>query len=289
MKLIGNLLMTVTLLVGLLAAATSYLAPVSAPADSWTDYINTSGETEYIHSNNPAGAERASAEDIARLRTQYENGEITAQQFLASSERLNPVLAGDEQVTPEALAALQANELVTDGETRKVQYVNVKRFSPFGWPYWWAFALSAVGLFAGSMMVRTASKREIAAHAAEGGTEGAKPRKSPLETLAEIRMGIDKLRADLPNASSDKDRTHLIVDRIGAMQKNQLSDFVDARPVLIGKMGLGGYAELMDRFAAAERQINRSWSIAADGFYAESAECLENAAHLLVETQEKMA
>jgi len=289
MKLIGNLLMTVTLLVGLLAAATSYLAPVDQPADAWTDYINTSGDTEYIHSNNPAGAQRASEADIADLRSRYESGEITAQQFLAASEELKPVLDGDAQVTPDALAALRANELTTNGDTREVKYVNVKRFSLFGWPYWWAFALSAVGLFAGSMMVRTATKREIAAHAAEDGAGATKPRKSPLETLAEIRMAIDKLRADLAGGGTDRERTHLIVDRIGALQKVQLADFVDARPMLIGKMGLGKYAELMDRFAAAERQINRSWSIAADGFYEESAECLENAAHLLVETQEKMA
>ena len=35
MKLIGNLLMTVCLLAGLLAASTSYLAPVSRADSSW--------------------------------------------------------------------------------------------------------------------------------------------------------------------------------------------------------------------------------------------------------------
>ena len=48
MKLIGNLLMTVTLLVGLLAAATSYLAPVDRDPDGWIDYIDTSGETNTL-------------------------------------------------------------------------------------------------------------------------------------------------------------------------------------------------------------------------------------------------
>jgi len=286
MKLIGNLLMTVCLLVGLLAAATSYLAPLDRPADGWIDYINTSGETVYIRSNNPAGATRPSEDDIAQLQAQYNSGELTAQQFLAASEELNPVLDGDEQITPEALAALNANELKTNGDTREVKFVNVKRFSPFGWPHWWVFALSAIGLFTGSMLVRKTTKAEIAAHAS---AEDKAPHESPEGLLAHIRMSIDRLRADLEKLSTEQDRTHLIVERVGELQKAQLLDFVDARPLLISRMGLGGYAELMDRFAAAERQINRAWSIAADGFYEESAESLVNAAHLLVETQEKMA
>ncbi len=286
MKLIGNLLMTVTLLVGLLAAATSYLASVEQPADAWIDYINTSGKEVYIHSNNPAGAKRVSDEEVASLHAMYEQGEITAQEMLTQSEALLPVLEGDAQITPEAVAALQANTLATDSGTREVKFVNVKRFSPFGWPYWWAFAISAVGLFTGSMMVRTATKKEIAAHAS---AEGGSSHDSPAGLLAQIRMGVDMLRSDLEKMTSESDRTHLIVEKIGDMQKKQLADFVDARPRLIATMGLGGYAELMDRFAAAERQINRSWSIAADGFDVEAMVCLENAAHLLVETQEKMA
>ena len=280
MKLIGNLLMTVTLLVGLLAAATSYLASVDAPESAWQ-----AGADEYKRTNNESGARTATEEEITALRTQYENGEITAQEMLAQSEALTPVVDADQPLTPEAIETLRESELTVDGESRKVAFVNVKSFSLFGWPYWWAFGLSAVGLFTGSMMVRTATKKEIAAHAND---EGGSSHDSPAGLLAQIRMGIDMLRADLEKLTSESDRTHLIVEKIGDMQKKQLADFVDARPKLIATMGLGGYAELMDRFAAAERQINRAWSIAADGFDVQAMECLENAAHLLVETQEKM-
>ena len=201
---------------------------------------------------------------------------------------MNPDLVGaDEPLSPENLEKIRASELVIDEDkTRTVKFVNVKSFSLFGWPYWWAFGLSAVGLFAGSMMVRTATKKEIEAHANDDGGEHSHD--SPAGLLAQIRMAVDMLRADLEKASSTSDRTHLIVDKVGDLQKKQLADFVDARPKLIAALGLGGYAELMDRFAAAERQINRAWSVAADGFDVQAMECLENAAHLLVETQEKM-
>lgn len=286
MKLIGNLLMTVTLLVGLLAAATSYLAPVKMADASWQAGTGDDGAPQYLQTKNAAGATRTSDADVAELRAQYERGEITAQGMLTESEALHPVVDADEPLTPEALAEIRANTLTVDGEARKVGYVNIKEFSLMSWPYNWVFGLCAIGLFTGSMLVRSASKAEIAAHA---GAEHKSHHDSPDGLLAQTRLEIDRLRADLEKCTTEKQRTHLIVDRVGVLQKKQLADFVDAKPMLIARMGLGGYAEMMGRFAAAERQINRAWSIAADGYYDAAGESLENAAHLLVETQEKMA
>lgn len=283
MKLIGNLLMTVTLLAGLLAAATSYLAPVTSPEDSWIDYINTSGKEVYIHSNNPAGATTTSEDDAAKLRAQYERGEITAQAMLTGVEELHPIVAADAPLSPENRAKLTG----AAGEgTRQAHYVNIKRFSPMGWKYNWLFGICVIGLFTGAMLVRKATQREIAAHS--GDENQSASHESPDGILAQIRLSVDRLRADLGNAVTERERTHLIVERVGALQKKEFSDFIDARPKLIARLGLGGYAELMDRFAAAERQVNRAWSIAADGFFDEAAECLENSAHLLVEAQEKL-
>ena len=284
-KLIGNLLMTAALLVGLLAAATSYLAPVGLADAAWTSGTDASGQTEYVRTSNNSGAKSTSEKEIAELHTQYKNGVITAQELLTRREALHAVVEAGEPLTPEALAMIRENKLGSGDGARTVKYVNVKNFSLFHWPFNWVFGLCVIGLFTGAMLVRNATRAQIAARAA---IEHESHHDSPEGLLAQIRLTIDKLRADLPNCSSDQDRTHLIVERVGDLQKNQLVDFVDARPMLIGKMGLGGYAELMDRFAAAERQINRAWSIAADGFFEESNESLVNAAHLLVETQEKM-
>jgi hypothetical protein len=285
MKLIGNLLMTVTLLVGLLAAATSYLAPIRMADASWQVGTDDDGNPNYLQTKNAAGATRTSDAEIATLRARYERGGITAQDMLAESEALHPVVGADEPLSPEALATIRANTLEVDGKTRRVGYVNIKEFSLMGWPYNWVFGLCVVGLFTGSMLVRSAAKAEIAAHA---GAEQGSHHDSPDGLLAQTRLEIDRLRADLEKCTTEKQRTHLIVDRVGALQKKQLPDFVDARPMLIARLGLGGYAEMMGRFAAAERQINRAWSIAADGYYDEAGASLENAAHLLVETQEKM-
>lgn len=285
MKLIGNLLMTITLLVGLLAAATSYLAPANMADAGWKAGTDATGKTEYLLTSAPAGATRTDEADVAKLRTQYEHGDITAQEFLAQSETLHPVVKTDEQMTPERLAKVRANTVVSDGETRKVGFVSVKEFSLGRWPGNWVFGLCVIGLFTGAMLVRSASKAEIAAHA---GAEHKSPHDSPDGILAHIRMSVDRLRADLEKITTEKQRTQLIVERVGDLQKNQLADFVDARPKLVARLSLGGYAEMMGRFAAAERQLNRAWSIAADGFYDEAGECLENAAHLLVETQERM-
>ena len=64
--------------------------------------------------------------------------------------------------------------------------------------------------------------------------------------------------------------------------------FAAGRAELINRMGLAAYAQLMDRFAATERQINRAWSAAADGVEAEVNDCLATAAILLEETIERL-
>ena len=46
---------------------------------------------------------------------------------------------------------------------------------------------------------------------------------------------------------------------------------------------------IMDRFAAAERQINRAWSAAADGVYAEAETCLTTAVDRLDETAKTLS
>jgi hypothetical protein len=108
--------------------------------------------------------------------------------------------------------------------------------------------------------------------------------------LAE-RLGPANL-ADLPNLlvlpRAEQARLALILERIGTLQKTHMPAFVEARPLLVARLGLGGYAELMDRYAAAERQINRAWSAAADGVPEEAVSCLDQAAGLLDEAAARL-
>jgi hypothetical protein len=78
-----------------------------------------------------------------------------------------------------------------------------------------------------------------------------------------------------------QERLRLILTRLTEAQRTHMPAFVEARPVLIARLGLAGFAELMSTYAAAERQINRAWSAAADGVYEEALRCLELASQLL--------
>src|SRR5690606_22380442 len=80
----------------------------------------------------------------------------------------------------------------------------------------------------------------------------------------------------------------LIVERIGALQKTQMPAFIDLRPKLISAFGMAGYARLMDAYAAAERQLNRAWSAAADEHEPEAVASLQRALPLLDETARRL-
>lgn len=80
----------------------------------------------------------------------------------------------------------------------------------------------------------------------------------------------------------------LIVERIGALQKTHLPAFLDARPRIVATGGMAGYARLMDAYAAAERQLNRAWSAAADGDESEAVAALHRVLPLLDESAQRL-
>jgi len=53
--------------------------------------------------------------------------------------------------------------------------------------------------------------------------------------------------------------------------------FVDARESIAHRYGLAAYGDVMTRFAAGERYLNRVWSASADGYIDEVNEYLEKA------------
>jgi hypothetical protein len=79
-----------------------------------------------------------------------------------------------------------------------------------------------------------------------------------------------------------------IVERAERITAEHVPPFIEARPQLVSRLGLAGYAQLMDRFAAGERQLNRAWSAAADGYEEEAVACLDNAAVLFEEAEKRM-
>ncbi len=114
-----------------------------------------------------------------------------------------------------------------------------------------------------------------------------------------LRAGLDTMRASLGALRErlrgdfhDKRKTldvYDIKDRIDEQLAPELASFADVREAMIPSFGMQGYADVMTRFAGAERMINRAWSASADGYIDEVWKCLERASALLDEAGERFS
>lgn len=176
------------------------------------------------------------------------------------------------------LAAARLRDLRAAG----VRYVRVKEFSWRRWPGMPWFGLSLAGLLVGGLLLRSSNKRQIS-EARAGGLE-----QTPQQSLANVHAHIVALRRELDSVSAGPSALALVLDRLTALQQTEIEQFVEARDPLIAQLGLAGFAEVMDRWAAGERQINRAWSAAADGVYEETIDCLASAQTHLEEALEEV-
>jgi len=298
MRAIGNLLITLSLVVGALAAATAYLVSLNL----------SDARLEGLRLGSPAGAyapgDPANAALHERIRTIQSS--IDAERRLARAEPLLPIEtvtvdlpalptvetapAGEAQVAArERVAPIGRTndpltpELIAVLRDAGVKWVKVKEFSFTRWPFGWVFGLACVGLLIGAGLVRTAAKRAVPGAAAPGvaSTSGAS---TPLGVAEACRRAITDLRRDLAGLGTDEARLDALINRLGDIQSGPMTEFVALRPVIVGERGVGGFATVMDSFAGAERQVNRAWSAAADGVLAESIDCLAEAEALFDET-----
>jgi hypothetical protein len=185
--------------------------------------------------------------------------------------RPQPLAIKNARLTPELLATLRA---------AGVRRVRVKEFALARWDGAWLFLAGCAGLALGAGLLRASAKKALTAGPASGGAPG----QTPEAVLAAMRRAVDGLRAELPRLPDVEERLRRVLDVLTEVQEKLVPDFAALRPVLTARLGLAGYARLMDRFAAGERQINRAWSAAADGIEEEVIDCLERAALLLAET-----
>ena len=153
MKLLGNLLMTACLIAGCLAAATAYRPRTQNKA--------IVGLTQTA----PAGAREKTQEELDALRARYEAREITAEAYTRQREALVPLVvpgAGEAaKITEDDRAKMLADSDPAAPGVPVARSVKVQEFSILRWPHSWLFALSALGLFAGAMLVRTSTKRAL--------------------------------------------------------------------------------------------------------------------------------
>jgi len=149
---------------------------------------------------------------------------------------------------------------------------------------WAAYAaLCAVALLGVVLLRRTA-------RAAAGQGEQIERRMDALQkalveaddTLAALRQHVGD---DDEAAAPDLD-VYAVRDRLDAELAASLATFADGREAMIPAFGMTTYGEVMTRFAAAERLVNRTWSASADGYIDEVRLCLGQASQLMSEARQ---
>lgn len=296
MKLIAYLIITASVIAGSLASSTAYLVPLAGtPAETLATLRLGSPAGAF----DPAAADPAFQERLAEVRAALDVARATAQnplrreqptptiappppvetaptgeQVLRARESVAPIGRTGDALTPELVALLEANG---------VEYVKVTRFSLARWPHAWLFALACAGLLGGAWMVRRAGRRALLD--AEAAQASGRAKAADAGTVfARLSGRLHTLAEELAGTGDPESRLDAIVEHVGRIQRDDVPAFVADRPALVNRMGLAGYAELMDSFAAMERQLNRAWSAAADRHLPEAEACLHAAQPLVIQT-----
>ena len=90
--------------------------------------------------------------------------------------------------------------------------------------------------------------------------------------IATIESSLAAIAADADRLDADKTSINVydLRHRIDETFPEHLAAFVDARESIGHSYGLKAYAEVMNRFAAGERYLNRVWSASTDGYEPEA-------------------
>lgn len=296
MKLIASLIITLSLVGGLVAATTAYAPSLSADDDALIGLTlsapagvvrladgaaigslgagsSLAGLDDAARGALPQDADEAAltlaalaGRDAASLRVDESTGVV----FTAGLQAI-PLVSGGE-INGETLRAIRANAAALTGTHYETKTLRVREFSLARWSYAWLLGLSVIGLGVGAALIRMAGKQALAA-VAEGAAE-----EGPAQALKVLAEELSRLEVDLERMDSDAERLQSIIKRIDSMQAAHVAPFLDGRAELIGQHGMAGYARLMDKFAGAERVMNRAWSAAADGVLDEAMLCVRESA-----------
>ena len=95
-----------------------------------------------------------------------------------------------------------------------------------------------------------------------------------------IEGGLRRIVEEADRLNEEKDEINVYDLRHVIDQRfpEELTRFVDARESIAHSYGLQAYAEVMNRFAAGERYLNRVWSASTDGYVDEANRYLARSA-----------
>jgi len=308
MKLLAYLIITASLIAGALSAATAYLVNIDDPAShdrlAEADLTFKSPAGKYDPTP-PTDDQQAAqlAQTIADLHRRLDEqkraeSNIPEPDFIrpldldlqspnpvdtdtpatlrvAAAEARAPIARPGDPVTAETLALLEANG---------VSLIRVKEFGPTRWPHNWVFVLAVVGLTGGAFIIKAQRKPSRKTSPSAEATQ----QSDAHAAIQNIASAIANLDQQLPAETNEHAKLQRIIKTLGAVQRNDVPAFAADRPHLVADLGLAGFAELMDRFAALERQINRAWSAAADDELEESLACIDAARDRLPPVQDKL-
>lgn len=195
---------------------------------------------------------------------------LTAADTVLDPATRAPIIAKGGAVDATTLAALR---------DAGVQRLRVEEFSFARWNERWLFLLAGAGLFAGAMLARRGARRAVAE---------ATQAEAPETQLDRLEGALARLLAGWP-AEGPAPATKALLAALGPLVDDLLPAFGGTRPTIVERSGLAGFAGVMDRFSAAERQIHRAWSSAADGVPEETRECVQRAIVHLGETRAALA
>lgn len=300
MKLFAYLLITLSVIFGSLASSTAYLVrldgadpamlsslrlgspagsydPANAGAD-FTDRLNT--VYTQLNAENSIAVNPLKPETTPRVPqpTPPVETAATGESVLAAREAITPIGRTGDRLTPNLVALLNETD---------VTFVKVTEFGFVRWPYSWLFVISCVGLLAGAWIIRRSRQQELAAAEAAGPADGENATDAAT-VFARLSGRLNTLAEELAGTQNEDARLEAIIRHVGQIQRDDVPAFAADRPALVNRLSLAGYAELMDSFAAMERQLNRAWSAAADAHLPESETCLRNAQPLLIETLRRL-
>lgn len=151
-------------------------------------------------------------------------------------------------------------------------YVPGREWAMIEWPlYCTTFLIGALGV----VLLRTSSKT-AETHSYRVDADMRAMRTALVQIITKLRSMI---------GGRDLLGVYEVHEKIDADVAADLAAFVDARETLIHLYGLQKYADLMTRFAKAERDINRAWSASADGYVDEVWTCLARAEKQMTNAQ----
>ncbi len=247
MKILGPLMVALGLVLGVLSGTTAYLVPV--------ERIDPARDRVELHA--PAG---------------HVGG---------AGEAPRPVLEPGPAGVPLVIGEDELRILREAGVSR----IHVKQFSMRLWREWWLFGVAALLLLGGALMGRRARRLALEKSAVAGvGASGV-----PTPALLDEALVVAKRLAEEIDVTPVDDESVLrrLRDGVDDLRERFFEPLEFGRAAVIEQLGMAGYARMMDRFAAAERQFNRAWSAAADDVGDEAVRCLREGVKLLAEARER--